>query len=1278
MIAAAKAGVGDRVLIHFKGFTTKIADCEWYSKTELVNTNWYSMQEIKTFVTSYYKRMHEDHGAPLLQPAVSAPVMVNTLGLDLDSSVDESSAARHPPTVIVSDSDGGSAYQPPLEMRPRTPMSPGLGSLGPAPMSIDNGTPVESPRHGAAHRMPSSSQRTADRVLVQADVQLPSHHAEPLPTEPIYHRRPMFRKILPAFEKQWTAWCKVLLVRYREASDNGNKPMMCDTLMRLMNMPAVALAKASPGAVKRHIQRLHRSAGGLEELLRLRDEENERTTEQRDRHCGDRPWTIKEEVNTMTENAAAEGRVVSKEEVDSLRAGRQACAIVHEAAPHCESKAVRRLLQTEHGLATIDSGTVAELQALHPEAKEALSVTQEQELRAKARSAARLVDMDAAVLAKLIKRHIYNSAAPGPSGWTGHHLLVLMKDEACAAGLCAIIKDLLNGEFMGDIAVQQRLCASTLVAAHKDMNNKETGGKRPIAMGEALLKTAAHYGMSQCRSQLHKLFMRIQFGVCKKGGSHRAANLIQNLRDVMSADRDDIVVLLTDLRNAFNEISRALVRRTWLSHKELEPVWQLFEFAYGGESPLLTFDDTGEVHTVLQSKEGTRQGDLLAMLGFAVGVQPLFEAALDGLALAHGIAIADDLSLVGTAEDVRRAYEKLVQLVGQYGLTVQPHKCKLLLPMQEARRDGIRALFADTQVQMVDTHIKVLGKRIACDPHNNDLLRQLYLEDARLHDVLFERLSHPVMRENAQVALMLMRDCALPRMQYATMTTNAGVLSHATSEFDAATAHSFQRLTSIKDDELNEQTRLQITLPLSEGGLGLRPVQRTSPAAFLATGVMALVDLLDQSPSTAGATLRHWTRLPLCAALQDCLDYYHNCQVDLSVDAVCKHGLLDTGQPAATLALRIRALLSGAGADEVRAHIQSGLQHRITVAHDAVVKQRVADGQSPADRARLLAVTAAGAMRALTVLPSEADFRVSGDETIALARRVLGLTPLNIDSTQQCAVHPGAGVLADDSSHGLRCWTSGYSKTTRHHRINEVLAKAARMAGASTKIEPSSLVLQHKPKVGMGDDDDDEADVSAPGTNDDAADAQDSSAALWRHPSGYDAHARRADLYVCHQHFELYVDVSVTHPAQSALLRGREPPVTRQLLVAATRVEEQKARKYAQCAAYAGETVVPFVLETYGGIGPQALRLVNKLAACMAADERTEYKERVLDMLAVALAKGNYLVESHFVRKQRMLQHDRRRAGARTRAPCAAARTEHVAAAVGGVAGVLPVVLRAA
>jgi hypothetical protein len=217
-------------------------------------------------------------------------------------------------------------------------------------------------------------------------------------------------------------------------------------------------------------------------------------------------------------------------------------------------------------------------------------------------------------------------------------------------------------------------------------------------------------------------------------------------------------------------------------------------------------------------------------------------------------------------------------------------------------------------------------------------------------------------------------------------------------------------------------------------------------------------------------------------------------------------------------------------------------------------------------------------------------------------------------------MQPAPTVDTDD---GL---TIPEARVLRHNEVNRAAAKFSHLCGATTKEEPASLVRRVLPSYGDYDDDGaEDNDAAAPLERQVSfADGE----AGWQSLAGTDAKrqvARRADLLVATGEYFGFVDTSIAHPATSALCAGRAPAVTERTLVAAELCEKRKVKQYAECPEYDQYEVTPLVLESFGGIGAKAVAFIKRMARLSDREYRME--ELGLDMLAVALARGNAQLE---------------------------------------------------
>ena len=157
------------------------------------------------------------------------------------------------------------------------------------------------------------------------------------------------------------------------------------------------------------------------------------------------------------------------------------------------SRATRCLFQ--RGLAPLVPSTVESLRKLHPPSSGAPCPILP--------DSAPRIHVDGVVLSGLVMRKVANGSAPGPSGWTGELIKALVGDADCLAGLVALVEDIINGDL--DDSARKYLLSSSLIASEKD-----SGGFRPIAIGDVFYRLACHYVLQLVQPSAAALLEPIQ------------------------------------------------------------------------------------------------------------------------------------------------------------------------------------------------------------------------------------------------------------------------------------------------------------------------------------------------------------------------------------------------------------------------------------------------------------------------------------------------------------------------------------------------------------------------------------------------------------------------------------------------------------------------------------------------------------------------------------------------------------------------------------------------
>jgi hypothetical protein len=947
---------------------------------------------------------------------------------------------------------------------------------------------------------------------------------------------------------------------------------------------------------------------------------------------------------------------------DETRAARRAVAKIRGGGRRCISRSANCLLQQPMASAS-DPATLAELHKLHPQQRHTLPPPPPN-------TALGLVAVEWPTLAKLIKNRIDNGASPGPSGWSGSHIqLIAGSDNAKAKdGLALLVKDLCNGIFAG--ATRERLLASLLEPVSKG----EGRGIRPIAMGESFVKLAAHYSMSLIEADMPALFPRIQFGVKRPGGSETAAQLTRAYLAQSSLLHPDTIALKTDFANAFNSANRQQAWTALQKDARTEPIWRMFHWAYSSASPLLVYDGD-RLCAQLQSSEGVRQGDPFAAFVFAFFVQPMYEAAIAGLPNAHAISIQDDLTLIGPQQDVFAAFNKVRELAPQYGLTLRMDKCAVFIPesVSSDNRSTIRgscnALSLAHSDRMESLGV-MFGSSAAIDDHCTKSLKR--------HEQFLAALRNREMP--VQIALLLLRFCAVPRLSYLARTVDPNVFAApggAAELFDSMLWNCFAQLIGSRDaSSLPKEVRLQAQLPLSRGGLGLRSVKDLAPTAYFSSLASSLSDFIAEfQPADRGD--ESWIAQSQMARELECFWIYMQMQgiQQLAPPAKVKKTASPHSRPAAAataaaapstgtnsaplaLARSHPSLslfassssipfaapassssscpLSGPGAAtllcrEAAAHARLLVASRRSPAThptpavfrhaeqlQAIATKQREDvnraaliAQSVARRQALLTATSVSNSAAfLSTLPTVAAYTLGDESMIQAVRHRLGLSAADALVPQVCVCGTFFAVDPDHYHSCVKLRSS--SLTLRHNAIVNTLASLATEAGWHVTVEPNDH-LRPAP-----------TDVATVAPTDATAAAKLADGVSCSDEPESEHWNRHGDLLLLRHGIKLYIDVSCTRPTNASSLSS-QPAVTHTPLVSTVVRAQQKMRKYTPIAQANGYTLLPFVVETYGGMGKEALRVLQYLAA-HASDSPQQFLRHAHSSLSVVLQRGNALV----------------------------------------------------
>jgi len=564
----------------------------------------------------------------------------------------------------------------------------------------------------------------------------------------------------------------------------------------------------------------------------------------------------------------------------------------------------------------------------------------------------------------------------GPDGFRPQHLLDLVNCTESGSdfltALTGLVNLLLGGSCHQDII--PILFGGRLLALEK-----KSGGIRPIAVGYTIRRLVAKCANKFAISKMVSSLCPRQLGVGVPGGCEAAIHATRRFIDSMQAGS---VVTKLDFSNAFNCLHRDSMLQA--VHDKIPELYNFCHLSYSCTS-LLSFGS----HTVL-SQEGPQQGDPLGPFLFCLTVQPL----LDSLSSNLSIGFLDDFTLGGHETVVADDVNTIIESGEMLGLNLNTNKCELICEQQDQlESDLLRSFF---RIQPDDSYL--LGAPLfpgqALDSALASCCSALSLAIDRLGSV------------GSHDALILLRaSLSAPKVLH-TLRCAPCVDHPSLHKFDELLRSGISRITN---SDLGDDHWTQASLPVGDGGLGVRKIASLAIPAYLASAA-STCDLQNQILSRS------------------------NCPSDPFVDDFSCQWSAQFNLPPLVPPLSLKQSAWD------RPGILAEKQILTSCAHDRY------------NQARLFAVSAPHSGDWLHALPISACGLRLDNEAVRVA---VGLRlGLNLCVPHECP----CGALVDARGiHGLSC-RLGCGRIARHSLLNDAIWRAFTKAGIPASKEPSGLV----------------------------------------------------------------------------------------------------------------------------------------------------------------------------------------------------------------------------
>jgi len=769
---------------------------------------------------------------------------------------------------------------------------------------------------------------------------------------------------------------------------------------------------------------------------------------------------------------------------------------------------------------------------------------------------------------------VNKGACPDPHGWFGALGALFQHRKKELVALAAILTDVANADLPPD--VKNALLTGRLAAIIKSFDQLAPGifsnvKHRPICSGAFLMKLTALALMRRTAAAACELLSPIQRGVGVASGCESAIHSVQ----LMLEQNPAWIAAKTDFINAFNTAKRSLVLKAIFAQPSLKHIWRFAHMCYSQPSLLFLFVN-GNLLSTLLSSEGLRQGDVLGSMLFCIAVRQFYIDAVRNSG-AQGVAICDDLTLVGPPEEVVSAFKFIVEhSKALTGLEVSVPKCAVFLPRPGQQNP---AYFATLKAQHPTFTVQVGGVMPlvgSCIGLDDDARRAFVIEKVESAIALLPNLLHPSI--SIQAAAIFLRTSVFTQLNYLLRSLPPAVTMPGAIMFrDAAIGTLFDKMRIGRGDAAAAIVANQLFLPSAMGGFGLADPVKIAPAAYLAS-------IIACSPLFVTTSFDPVTDAIVTTSIVPQLlhTYSQNCASLVSPSAATN--------PTAPLSLclehveralvtltqqRALPLKSGAGKPIIPNTVAQlfdcfpegqpagvKLQHVIT--QQIHLEQRVDLEQMlvmPIDKARLKAASEPASGLWCTTLPTS-----PGLELDDIAYRVafclrLGLhpdvrikdSPVPVPCPNHC--RPGAPAtcshvdLRYDPFHCLGCMTEAKNgRFLQHNAVVNRIKRLCEFCSAGCQLEPAGYT---------------------------SVDSH-----------GVPSDQQRPDLLILTVGGNILSDVVGYHPTCKSALANSSYESLR---------AKVKVRKYENAAVHHRFSFTPFVFQTIGGLAGDAVTLIDTI-----------------------------------------------------------------------------------
>ena len=439
-------------------------------------------------------------------------------------------------------------------------------------------------------------------------------------------------------------------------------------------------------------------------------------------------------------------------------------------------------------------------------------------------------------------------ASPGPSGSRFEHWSTLRYLEGAARDAGEVLASLALGR--GPADARAAFLSRKLIALQK-----KQGGLRPIAGGSITRRLVAK---TLCR--LYQADIRAHVGLQQfEVGRPAGVEQLHKVLSVQAQRWDSAVVLSFDASNAFNTISRSAVREALVA--TIPGLSRACGWWYSQPTSHLFWDEHQHAHTIT-AERGVDQGCPLSPALFSLALAPKL-AALEASLRARDdrtrvYAYLDDIFLVCDAAEAEVAAEGVRKTLAELSMSINESKTKVWSLNPSVPLPPSMVQFRAARMTCLGAVLPFMpAGRISEGADDGEVSRAPLLEsipgEAHLHHLrgVKQRIRDlQTAGLSNQAAFSLFRtyvNGAVTHLQRANLTDQTWCM--------AWDAEVLEMISGWVDTPLDASQRVQVFLPVREGGLGLGATEARRAAAYLGSWEQCLSAVASAGGSTTSASL---------------------------------------------------------------------------------------------------------------------------------------------------------------------------------------------------------------------------------------------------------------------------------------------------------------------------------------------------------------------------------------------------------------------------------------